>query len=427
MLGLFKKRKKKVVIIGIDGAPFSLFDTYIKDGLMPEFSKMSYEGKLFKMNSSLPEVSSVAWTSFMTGENPGRHGIFGFMEIDRNNYEYIFPNFKSIKSDLFWESLKLPTVAFNIPQTYPARPINGVIVSGFVALDLKQAVYPERIYDYLKSIGYRLDVDTNLAKENPDLFFKNLFETFERRKEAVRHLYKTEDWQIFIGTITETDRLHHFFFDSAYSGEYHHIFKEFYSSLDQFLGEIYRMAKDDGALFMTCSDHGFTETKSEVYINRWLMENGFLKLGDETKLASIKPDSSVFCLDPSRIYIHLKGSYSRGSVERADYHKIRDEISGGLKEVSYNGEKIIEGIYLREEIFNGPSAESGPDIYFLPRYGFDLKASLGNSMLFGKTHLKGMHTYDDAHLFISEKAYMDNEDIDISGVASVVKNYFFGK
>jgi len=230
MLGVFKKRKKRVVIVGIDGTPFSLLETYIKNGLMPELLKMTLEGRLIRMRSTLPEISSVAWTSFMTGQNPGGHGIFGFMEIDRNNYEYIFPNFRSVKSDLFWERLNLPTVAFNIPQTYPARPINGVIVSGFVALDLKQAVYPERIYDYLKSIDYRIDVDANLARENPDLFFKNLFDTFEKRKKAIRHLYKNEDWQIFIGTITETDRLHHFFFDSAYSGTYHHIFKEFYSA-----------------------------------------------------------------------------------------------------------------------------------------------------------------------------------------------------
>ena len=144
--------KKRNIILELDGVPFELIDNLSNTEIMPNFNYLKKENGFPNMRSSIPHVSSVSWSSIITGENPGEHGIFGFMEIDRNNYEYIFPNFKSIKSDLFWERLDLPTVAFNIPQTYPARPINGVIVRGFVALDLKQAVYPERIYEYLKSI-----------------------------------------------------------------------------------------------------------------------------------------------------------------------------------------------------------------------------------------------------------------------------------
>ena len=240
---------------------------------MPNFKSMIAEGSFHKMETSLPEVSSVAWASFMTGKNPGEHGIFGFMELKDGTYDMYFPNFMDVKAPVFWEGSGLPSVVLNIPQTYPARPLNGIMTSGFVALDLKKATYPEKAYNYLNSIGYKIDVNAGLARDNVPAFFEDLFITFEKRKEAIRHFFHNEEWQIFIGTITETDRLHHFFFNDAFdNGNYHHEFIKFYNELDNFLGEMYEKAKKENALFLTCSDHGFTPIKTEVYINRWLIE-----------------------------------------------------------------------------------------------------------------------------------------------------------
>lgn len=172
--------------------------------------------------------------------------------------------------------LGVPTIAFNIPQTYPARSTNGIIVSGFVDLDLQKAIYPQRIYEYLRSIDYRLDVQSRLAHSDPESFLKDLFYTFRKRTETLRHFYKNEQWQIFIGTITETDHLHHFFFDSAEGGEYYNVFVEFYQMLDDFLWGMFTWAQKDNALFLTCSDHGFTPIKTEVYANHYLIEQVIL-------------------------------------------------------------------------------------------------------------------------------------------------------
>jgi predicted AlkP superfamily phosphohydrolase/phosphomutase len=225
---LFKKKEKKVVIIALDGVPYSLLKTYSEQGIMPNFKAMITEGSFHKMETSLPEVSSVAWTSFMTGKNPGEHGIFGFMELKDGTYDMYFPNFVDVKAPTLWDSSRVRSVVLNIPQTYPARLLNGIMTSGFVALDLKKATYPERAYNYLNSIGYRIDVNANLARDNVPAFFEDLSITFEKRKEAIRHFFQNEDWQIFIGTITETDRLHHFFFHNALNdGEFHERFIDF--------------------------------------------------------------------------------------------------------------------------------------------------------------------------------------------------------
>jgi predicted AlkP superfamily phosphohydrolase/phosphomutase len=423
MFNILKKKKKdrSVVVIGLDGVPYTLLIDYMERGIMPEFSGLRRNGKLLSMKSTLPEVSSVAWTSFMTGKNPGEHGIFGFMEIDKQSYEYTFPNFHSLKERPVWEREDIKTVAFNIPQTYPAKEMKGVMVSGFVAIDLKKATYPERVFTYLNGMGYKLDVNTKLAIENPEAFFKDLFDTFEKRKKAIEYLYDNEDWQLFISTITETDRLHHFFYDSAREGKYFDIFEKYYRELDSFIGVMAKKAAKDGAVFLTCSDHGFTPIKTEVYINKWLMENGYLKLGNLEGLKGMTSDTKAFCLDPSRIYIHIEGKYKRGAVNQSDYKGLVEELKEKISGILFEGQKVIKNVYLNEEIFHGNLRDNGPDLYLLPNYGFDLKGSANKEHIFGKTHFRGMHTYDDAHLFTSSP--MLNEDIKIEDVAGMIAHH----
>jgi len=388
---------------------------------MPKFKEILAQGVLLPMNSSLPEVSSVAWTSFMTGKNPGEHGIFGFMEVDRQSYEYRFPNFLSLKTAPFWETMDLSAVAFNIPQTYPARPTKGVIVSGFVALDLFNAVYPPRVYDYLKKIDYHLDVNTALAIKNPEAFFQDLFQTYDKRIEAVRHLFHHEEWQAFIAVVTETDRMHHFFFDSARGGEHHDIFINFYKKLDDFIYEMFIRAQQANALFMTCSDHGFTPIRSEVYVNRLLSEKGFLKLSAGATLSSITSESQAFCLEPSRVYIHLKDKYARGGVSGSDYEKLRQNLKELFASLTYNGHRAVKEVFFKEEIFSGPYLDEAPDLYVLGMPGFDLKANLKKDTVFGHSHFRGAHTYEDAHLFICNGPPSWNETIDVISIDKIAQ------
>jgi predicted AlkP superfamily phosphohydrolase/phosphomutase len=423
MFNILKKKRKdrNVVVIGIDGVPYTLLIDYMERGIMPELSQLCKTGNLSRMKSTLPEVSSVAWTSFMTGKNPGEHGIFGFMEIDKQSYDYIFPNFSSLKAPPIWVRDDIRAVAFNIPQTYPAKQMKGVMVSGFVAIDLKKATYPDKVFNYLYGMGYRLDVNTRLATENPEAFFHDLLETFEKRKKAIEYLYDNEDWQLFIGTITETDRLHHFFFDSAREGQYYSIFEKYYRELDSFIGTMAKKAAKDDAVFLTCSDHGFTPIKTEVYLNRWLMENGYLKLDSGEGLKGMTPDAKAFCLDPSRIYIHLEGKYKRGMVKQSDCKGLLTELREQFLRLTFEGQPLINKVFLQEEIFHGTYAGEGPDLYLLPNYGFDLKGSTNKDCIFGKSHFRGMHTYDDAHLFIS--APLTGKDIRIENVAGIIAQY----
>jgi predicted AlkP superfamily phosphohydrolase/phosphomutase len=415
------KSDKKAVVLGLDGVPYSLLIDYLERGIMPALAQCCEQGKLLRMRSSLPEVSSVAWSSFMTGMNPGQHGIFGFVELNPETYEYIFPNFTALKARPFWERENLKTVAFNIPQTYPARPLNGVMVSGFVALDLKKSTYPDRVFQYLQNLDYRIDVNTKLAIENPEEFFNDLLETFAKRITAIEYFYNHEDWQLFIATITETDRLHHFFFNSAREGQYHKFFERFYTELDRFIGLLSRKAANNDAIFLTCSDHGFTPIRTEVYLNKWLMNHEYLHLNGSGGFTGMAAATKAFCLDPSRIYLHLEKKYARGNLRPGEYQDLISELKENLLNITFEEDQVINRIFLNHEIFHGELSQLGPDLYLLPNYGFDLKGSLDKNHLFGNTHFQGMHTYDDAHLFISDK--LDMENVNIQDVSTIIQKY----
>ena len=125
----FRKRNSRLVIIGLDGMPYRLIRNLAEKGTMPNMKRLIEEGVFRQMESSIPEVSSVVWSSIITGTNPGVHGIFGFTDLAPGTYRIIFPNFNSLKAKPFWERGRSgSSVIINVPGTYPARPLDGVLL-----------------------------------------------------------------------------------------------------------------------------------------------------------------------------------------------------------------------------------------------------------------------------------------------------------
>ncbi len=86
-------RKKRLLIAALDGVPFSLLQKFADDGTMPNTAAILRAGKARAMDTTVPDVSAVAWSTFMTGKSPTEHGIFGFVDIDHASYAFTFPNF----------------------------------------------------------------------------------------------------------------------------------------------------------------------------------------------------------------------------------------------------------------------------------------------------------------------------------------------
>ncbi|MCJ7563450.1 MAG: alkaline phosphatase family protein [Candidatus Aminicenantes bacterium] len=399
------KEGKKVVIFGLDGIPYDLMLNLGHKKIMPETKKLIEKGIFMQMESSIPEISSVAWSSIITGKNPGEHGIFGYTDIPPGTYRVTFPNFNSLKAPSFWH--KNPdekSIILNVPATFPAKPLNGVHVSGFIALDLERSVFPKALIPKLIELDYKIDVDAAMAHKSMELFLRDLERTFKARIALYRYLWE-EAWDNFMFVITETDRLCHFLWD-AYENEnnkYHSFFLNFFHQIDEVVGEIAEKVSEEDILVIL-SDHGFELLESDVNLNFYLKENGLLNLKPDSKrnFADIDYGTKAFALEPSRIYINLKGKYPRGSVAESDYKHVREEIIMLFAELEFKGKKAIKKIHKKEEIYQGPHISLAPDIVLIPEKGFNLKANLNVCELFEKSIFTGKHTQPDAFLWLNK-------------------------
>ena len=428
-----KKQRRRAVILGLDGVPFTLLQDLKNREQIPNMSSIFDTGYFGQMSVCIPEISSVSWSSFMTGKQSGEHGIFGFIDLEPNTYKMYFPNYRDIQALTLWEDLaakQKKSVVINMPATYPAREINGALISGFVAIDINKAVYPPALIPKLNGLGYRIDVDTAKARHDPEFLFRDLDSTLDSRQRAVDLLWQEIDWDLFIIVITGTDRLMHFLW-SAYENmnhSHHQDFLDYFGKVDDFVGRIYNRfqcldgSKEGKNHFYMLSDHGFTKIKTEVYLNCWLQENGYLKFNNNQPktIMDIGSGSTAFALDPSRIYVNLKEKYPLGVVDNSDYDRVRQELKDGLESLTFeDGKRLTKKVYLKEELYYGPFVKQAPDLVVLSFHGYDFKGKVDSSAVFGKTDLSGMHTQNDAFfysdsgvrcdtIFEAKKAVMDS-------------------
>jgi len=397
-----------MVIIGIDGMPYHLIRDLAGSGVMPHTKTLIKSGVFQQMESSIPEISSVAWSSIITGKNPGEHGIFGFTDIPLQTYRLSFPNFNDLLMPPFWKHKgNGRSVIINVPFTYPAARLNGVLIAGFVALDLRRAVYPASLLPMLNKMGYRIDVDSNKAHQSLDLFLKDLDRTLQARIKAYRYLWEKEDWRTFMFVFTGADRLAHFFWH-AYEDKqhkYHSAFLNYLHQIDEVIGEVSQKMDETDSLLML-SDHGFERLEYDVQINFFLAQEGFLRFRrtPAQSLADIAYGTTAFALEPARIYLNLEGKYPRGSVKPENRETVIDELETGLMSLEMNGKKVIERICRKEEIYHGPQLHRAPDLVLLSSKGFNLKSGLKATNLFERVIFTGKHSQKDAFLLINKPA-----------------------
>ncbi len=404
---------KRAVVIGIDGVPHELIVRFAADGTMPNIGRILPSGTMRRMESSIPDVSCVAWSTAITGKNPGEHGIYGFMNLSPGTYRFAFPTFNDLKAAPLWEeSPRRRCVVVNIPGTYPARQLNGIMISGFVAIDIGRAVYPNSLVPKLMELGYRIDVDALKGHADMAAFLRDCEETLDARIRTFRYLWENEEWDLFFLVFTSTDRLSHFLFE-AFEKEghiYHEAFRSHFRRIDEVVGEIYGRLRDDD-LFMMLSDHGFGVIEKEININHFLKERGFLNIVNPSpdSFDGVGEGSTAFALDPARIYVHMTGSYPRGCVKREDRARVVEDLEAAFKGLIVDGRPVVRRICRGEEIFSGPCADCAPDLVILPQRGFDLKARLVANQLTTRGVFTGSHTQDNAFLFVRSGQLRESE------------------
>lgn len=414
----------RLMILGLDGASWRLTQKLVADGRMPTIGRMLKEGAGGPLYSTIPDVSPTAWASFMSGKNPGQHGVYGFgMKVPGSYFLEPFSSRGRIPVQSLWGALSAKgkrVAVINVPMTYPPEPVNGIMISGFGTPDDtgNRFVYPAEKMDELRAkLGpYILDVHWNQYEKLgiPALLEANRKMT-ERRAEYGLHILGTEAWDLFMLAFVSTDRLQHCLWQylepqKTLTAEQQAIrdqVLDYYDYLDRVLADFMAASPDSNVMIM--SDHGFGPCTAAVNVNTFLEQQGYLtwnkanemllkfrwlakivkavginrasfgkiaqKLGmnEYRGLEKLSHRSNnmdwgttrAFSYTPSGIYLNLKGREHRGIVEPGtEAEKLMDEIKERLEDLKdpATGQKIIYRVARGHEVYTGPRVELAPDL-----------------------------------------------------------------
>lgn len=419
-------QNKRVIVIGLDGATWDLLESWAIQGQLPNLNKLMKNGCYGSLESTIPHITPPAWTSMTTGKNPGKHGIFDFISIIKENksvQNLNLYNSRSKKSKEIWDYLNMKSIVVNVPVTYPPRKINGVMVTGMYTPHMgSDFTYPMELKREILELfpNYKIELNLNEYTDNKQNFLGDLYKLTEERIKLFWHFFR-KDWNFYFFVFVGTDRIQHIYWDE---GE----LLNYYQYLDNFLGEVIINIKKENINLLLVSDHGFAKIKKVAYINAFLQKEGYLKLKVEKKSGNflgnfgVNKEKILEILLKNRFYkliefygklpsgiLHLirktvpgksnpvydfdlkkskavmVGSGSVYILEENPSKKnvIENEIIRKLENIKNpdKRERIIEKVFKKEEIYSGNLISKAPDLLILPKNGYSLAQSVSENIL----------------------------------------------
>lgn len=284
---------EKVFVLGLDGASPGVIDTLISKGKLPAFRRLKEEGTAGKLRTTIPPITGSAWSSFMTGKNPGKHGIFDFIHRKEGTYQLAPINAKLREGRPFWSwagDAGKKVCLFNVPVTYPPERVNGMMVTGMLTPSNKtDYTFPPSLAKELDRVtqGYRIHITESYSKGREERFLKHLEEMTEMRKKAMEYLFGLEDWDIFIAIFEGTDTIQHELWHCSDRTHFRHdpsqekyldAIPDYYGRMDGILSEVMERWIGPEWNLIVMSDHGAGPLNKLLYVNNLLMRKGFLRL-----------------------------------------------------------------------------------------------------------------------------------------------------
>ncbi len=291
-----------LLIVGLDGASWNLLAAFLEQGRMPHLRALQDEGSFGPLRATMPPATFPSWTTFMTGVNPGRHGIFDFTRRERGAYRVNFTNASFRKAPTVWQMLSKAgrrVAVLGLPGTYPPEAVNGVMLSGFDTPVTTRAdasfAYPPEFAELVESNGGFPFADFQEFRIGPDWHRRALdllLRGIEIKTRLAETLLQREPWDCFMLLFGESDTVAHHFWhfhdgnsprhDARSTGEYGDAIGQVYSALDGAIGRLKAHRPDADILIV--SDHGFGGAGAKVvYLNQWLAQAGWLRF-DESDL-----------------------------------------------------------------------------------------------------------------------------------------------
>jgi len=412
-MGLFDRIRgddgPRVAFVGIDGVPYRFLADHFDE--FENLAAIADEGSAGAIDSIVPPESSACWPALTTGVNPGETGVYGFQDREVGSYDTYVPMGRDVQATRLWGRVQdagREATVMNVPVTFPPQRSVQRMVSGFLSPSVEDAAYPDDLREHLEGLDYRIDVNAKLGhNDDKEDFVADAHETLDTRQEAFTHYIEQDDWDLFFGVFMTTDRVNHFLFgDYERDGEYREEFLEFYRKVDRYIGDL-RDALDDDVTLVVASDHGFTTLDSEVDLNEWLRQEGWLsyEADEPNELGDIADETRAYSLIPGRFYLNLDGREPRGSVPEDEYERVRSELREAIEGLTGpDGTPVAKRVETKENAFRGDHDDIAPDLVVIPNDGFDLKAGFSDEGDVFKTGPRnGMHSFDNACLFVDDE------------------------
>ncbi|HHT9125024.1 MAG TPA: alkaline phosphatase family protein [Candidatus Brocadiia bacterium] len=412
---------KKLFVLGLDGATFDLITPWVKEGLLPNFARLMQTGAWGELRSTLHPLSPPAWTSFMTGKNPGKHGIYDFVVHKPHSYELLYTNGGMRKGATIWRLLSdagKKVVVVNVPMTYPPEEINGINISGFDAPGLdSNFVYPARVYKQIQDALGEYILRDYAQGHNPATFLKQIHTTLNFQRKLLFYMMEHYEWDFYMMVFNALDLVQHGYWqymDESFTSiseedraRYGSSIKDTYVKVDGILGEVLAALPEESD-FVILSDHGAGRCRKAVFMNKWLESQGLLRYYNNEK--SVSPlklahwgikrifstsrldwlkrtfpglrqrvksrlvfseidwrNTRVYCFgrESTNLFINLKGRFPMGIVNPGqEYENLRNKVIDKLMELRdpESGEVVVDKVFKGEEVYLGDCLDSAPDL-----------------------------------------------------------------
>jgi predicted AlkP superfamily phosphohydrolase/phosphomutase len=287
--------KPRAIVVGIDGGSPQLIEAWAMQGKLPGFARLMQEGA-FGPLASVPNMrSAAAWTSFMTGRNPGKHGIYEFYEYAADQQKIRFLKGGDRDGATLWGLLSAAgrkVGVINVPMTYPAEKVNGFLIAGLDAPGRKSRGFvepPELLAELEERFGeYILEpgLTGHIVAGKTDTAVETLWAELDQKVKVSNHLAAEKPWDLFVTVFRSLDAVQHCFWkhmdpehpfhDPEQAKRYGSVILQAYQRVDRYLNELLDRLDDHTNLFVI-SDHGFgAKHLATTQLNRWLEAEGFL-------------------------------------------------------------------------------------------------------------------------------------------------------
>lgn len=295
MRGVEATHQPKVLIIGLDGATLDLVSSWAQAGKLPTFKRLLNEGVHGELKSTIPPVTAPSWTSFMTGKNPGKHGLYHFIAPQPGSYELRYTNARSRLTKTVWQILTAAGVSvgvLNVPMTYPPEAVHGYIISGLEAPDNSAEItFPRELYQEIEQqfgqvsqqIRYLGYLTTDARR---DALLQSLEAMNDHYYNMTQYLLKRYPVDVMMVVFTSTDTVQHFFwqymdpshpqYDASRADKYGGAICKVYQQMDDIISKLTANLPEETTVILM-SDHGASPTSArEIYLNRYLAHLGLL-------------------------------------------------------------------------------------------------------------------------------------------------------